>query len=131
MSERKKYELEFMLKTSAKVLYNMLSTPSGLCEWFADKVDIGNDKVYSFDWEGDDAQAQLLEEKAGEFIRWRWSEDEEDGNDYYFEFQLQPVPSDSKMVLLTVIDFAEDNELRESQLLWENQINTLKRVLGG
>ena len=34
----KKLELEYEVKSSPKVLYAMLSTDSGLEEWFADKV---------------------------------------------------------------------------------------------
>ena len=36
----------------------------------------------------------------------------------------------TKSVILLVTDFAEDDELDESQRLWEKQIGTLKQKLG-
>ena len=47
MAEKERFELEFLLKTSPKVLDNMISTPSGLSEWFAEDVNI-KDEVYTF-----------------------------------------------------------------------------------
>jgi hypothetical protein len=48
--EKEKFELEFLLRTSVKVLENMLSTPSGLSEWFADDVNVKDD-IYTFIWD--------------------------------------------------------------------------------
>ena len=52
-----KLELEFGLKTSSKVLYQMLSTPSGLSRWFANDVNINRDGTYSFIWDGSEEVA--------------------------------------------------------------------------
>ena len=44
---KEKFELEFLLKTSLRVLDNMIGSPSGLSEWFADNVTVRDD-MYSF-----------------------------------------------------------------------------------
>ena len=49
MSEKIKFEQEYLLKTSPKVLNSMLMTPSGLSEWFSDDVNIKED-IYTFYW---------------------------------------------------------------------------------
>ena len=49
MADKHKIELEYLLKTSPKVFENMVSTPSGLAEWFADDVNIKED-IYTFYW---------------------------------------------------------------------------------
>ena len=36
--EKEKFELEFPLRASPKMLFPFLSTPSGLSEWFCDDV---------------------------------------------------------------------------------------------
>jgi hypothetical protein len=36
----------------------------------------------------------------------------------------------TKAVVVNVTSFAEEDELEESQLYWENTINELKRVMG-
>jgi hypothetical protein len=126
--DKEKYELEFLLRTSVKVLNNMLSTPSGLSEWFADDVNIKDD-VYTFIWDGSEEEARLLNKKNNAKIKWQWIEDEEDDIDSYFELKYDVDPM-TKAVILTVTDFAEPDEMEEAQRLWEQQIGELKRVLG-
>ena len=128
MAEMEKYEMEFLLRTSLKSLDTMISTPSGLSEWFADDVNIKDD-VYSFFWDGSSEDARLLSKKAHARVKWRWIEAEEDGEDTFFEFRYEVDPM-TKSVILLVTDFAEDDELDESQRLWEKQIGTLKQKLG-
>jgi len=60
--EKEKYELEYLLKTSIKVLDNIVSTPSGLSEWFADDVNIKDD-VYTFIRDGSEEEAKLISKK--------------------------------------------------------------------
>lgn len=126
--DKEKFEQEYLLKTSIKVLNNMLSTPSGLSEWFADDVNIKDD-VYTFIWDGSEEEARLITKKSNARMKWQWIEDEEDGIDSYFELKYDVDPM-TKAVILTVVDFAEPDELDEAQRLWEQQIGELKRVLG-
>ena len=128
MAEREKYEMDFLLRTSTKVLDNMISTPSGLSEWFADDVNIKDD-VYTFFWDGSEEQARLLKKKPNSMVRWQWIEDEEEGLDTYFELRYEKDPM-TKAVLLTLTSFAEPDEVEESRFLWEGQIGQLKRKLG-
>jgi uncharacterized protein YndB with AHSA1/START domain len=52
-------------------LYEFLSTPAGLGEWFADNVD-EMDGVYYFNWSGTIEKAELLDNEPDKFIRFRW-----------------------------------------------------------
>jgi len=54
--------------------------------------------------------------------------DDED-TDYYFELRIQ-FDEITKDVSLIVTDFAEDDEVEESKMLWTNQVKDLKKVLG-
>jgi hypothetical protein len=126
--DKEKFELECLLKTSVKVLDNMISTPSGLSEWFADDVNIKDD-VYTFIWDGSEEEARLITKKTNSKVKWKWLEDEEEGIDSYFEVRYEVDPM-TKAVILTVTDFAEPDEVDEAKLLWEQQISELKRVLG-
>lgn len=128
MTEKERFELEFLLKTSPKVLDNMISTPSGLSEWFADDVNIKED-VFTFIWDGSEEEARLVNKKVNSRIKFQWIEDEEDDLDTFFELRYEIDPM-TKMVVLTVTDFAEADEMEEAKRLWENQINELKRTLG-
>ncbi|MGB1039448.1 MAG: START-like domain-containing protein [Flavobacteriales bacterium] len=127
MSEKIMFVTEVPIKTSVGILYDMLTTPSGLSDWFCDDVNIDGD-VYSFFWEGEAEKAELLRKSKNEFVKFKWTEDEED--DTYFELRIK-IDGITKDVALVVTDFADDEEeVEENTLLWTSQINDLKRVIG-
>lgn len=128
MTGKVKFELEYLLKTSPKVLESMLCTPSGLSEWFADDVNIKDD-VFTFYWDGSEEKARFLSKKPNSKAKFQWLYDEEEGNDCFFEMAYDVDPM-TKAVVMTITDFAEEDEVEESQLLWEQQVGDLKRVLG-
>lgn len=121
-----KYEMEFILKTSIKVLYNMLSTPSGLSEWFADDVNIRKEK-FTFIWDGEEEEAELVGKRANEYVKFHWVDSDDEKS--YFEFRIEK-DSMTGEVALNITDFAEEDEMEEAQLLWESNIAALKQVLG-
>lgn len=128
MPVRTKFELEYVLRTSPKVLENMLSTPSGLSEWFADDVNVKGD-IYTFIWEDSKQEARHYPDKQNRSYRFQWIEDEEDGNDCFFEIGYS-IDALTKDVILKISDFAESDEIEDSKLLWEQQIIDLRRTLG-
>ena len=54
---------------------------------------------------------------------------DDDQDDCYFEMQIV-VDEITKDVSIVVIDFAEEDEVEETKMLWESQIGDLKQVLG-
>ena len=123
-----KYELEYTLNTSAKLLFPRLSTPSGLSEWFADNVRL-NGKNFIFQWDGSDQEAKVLIKKAGEYIRFQWLEDIDEGEDTYFEFRISKDELTNDVSLI-ITDHADDDEIDDSKDLWDQQVNGLQRALG-
>lgn len=128
MSEKIKYELEFVIQSSPQLLYQYISTPSGLSEWFSDNVN-SRGEMFTFIWDDSEEEAKLLSKKSGERIKFRWMADEEEGDDYFFELRIQ-VDEITKDVSLMVTDFSDDDEVEESKMLWDNMISNLKQVLG-
>ncbi|WP_034059295.1 START-like domain-containing protein [Lacinutrix jangbogonensis] len=126
MSEKVKYEIEIPIQASPTLLYQYISTPSGLSEWYADNVN-SRGEIFKFIWDGSEEQAKLLTKKNGERIKFRWMEDEDES--YYFEIRIQ-VDEITKDVSIIITDFAEEDEIEEGKMLWENQISDLKQVLG-
>lgn len=120
-----KYELEYMLNTSPSILYNRLSTPEGLSEWFADNVNLRKGK-YTFIWEGTEQDASVVQKKANKFIRFHWDEDEEEE---YFEFRIRTDELTGDVALL-ITDFAEEGEKDDAIDLWDTQISELKHAIG-
>ena len=125
--EKIKIELEYIVNTSPTILFNCLSTPSGLSEWFANDVNIKSD-MYTFFWERSEETAKLLDIKKGESIKFQWEDDEDE--DYYFEMALR-IDDLTKEVALIVTDFAEDDEVEEIRMMWDNNVSKLKQAIGG
>ncbi|MFA5575039.1 MAG: START-like domain-containing protein [Brumimicrobium sp.] len=128
MIEKIKFEQEYLFKTSLNVLNTMVMTPSGLSEWFADDVNV-NEDIYTFFWNGSEEEARLIGKKANEYIKFQWIEDEEEGLDTFVEIRFKKDPM-TKAVVLNVTSFAEEDEMEEVQLYWENTIEDLRRILG-
>jgi len=126
MNTKVKFELEFPIQASPQLLYNYISTPSGLSEWFADNVN-SRGELFTFIWDDSEEQAKLVTKKNSERIKFKWLDDENDTS--FFELRIE-VDSITKDVSIIVTDFCDDDELEESKMLWENQISSLKQVLG-
>lgn len=125
MSDKTKFEMEFVIQSSPQLLYPYLATPSGLSEWFADNVN-SRGEMFSFIWDGSEEEAKLLKRKSDEFVKFAWEEND-DGS--FFEMKII-VDEITKDVSLFITDFAEEDEVEEAKMLWSNQVADLKQVLG-
>jgi uncharacterized protein YndB with AHSA1/START domain len=125
MSEKIKYEIEFVIQSSPQLLFQYIATPSGLSEWFADNVN-SRGEMFTFIWDESEEQARLIKRKSDEFVKFVWTEAKDNS---FFELRIivDEITSD---VSLFITDFAEEDEVEESKMLWENQISSLKQVLG-
>ncbi len=129
MALKSKVQLEFLIKCSPAVLYNRLSTASGLAEWFADDVHVKG-KKFTFIWEGSEQVAEMTQSKDCKLVRFNWIDNEEDDpDDSFFEFNINRDELTGD-VSLVVIDFAETGEEEEVVDLWNSQVTDLKRNLG-
>jgi len=126
MDEKVKFELEFPIQVSPNLLYQYISTPSGLSEWFADNIN-SRGEIFTFIWGESEEEAKLLTKKSGERIKLRWLVDED--TPYFFEMRIQ-VDEITKDVSLMITDHVEEDEIEESKMLWENMVSDLKQVLG-
>ena len=116
------------LNDTPQLLFQYLSTPSGLSEWFADNVN-SRGEDFTFIWDDGEEYAKLLSKKANQKVRYQWQNDEPNQEEYYFEFVIE-VDAITKDVSLIINDFAEEEEIEESKMFWENSISSLKQVLG-
>lgn len=128
MDTKVRYELEFPLNSSPQLLYQYISTPSGLSEWFADNVN-SRGEFFTFIWNGSEEKARLTSKKADEKVKFRWIDDNNKDTDFYFELRILE-DEITKDVSLMVTDFAVEEDLDEVKLLWESQISDLKHVIG-
>ena len=123
-----KIHLEYALNsTSRNILWAAISTPSGLGEWFADRVE-SDDKTVEFFWgKTERRKATIIALRAYSFIRFRW-QDENAGRSY-FELRMTQNELTGDFVL-EITDFAEKGEEEDVKELWESQIADLRRTCG-
>lgn len=128
MAQKKQpFTIERTFRSSPVILYDFLTTPSGLIQWFSDSADLNGD-IYTFGWNGDEQTAEVLSYDEEEFIRLRWEDEEDDKA--YFEYRIKKNEITGETILY-VTDFAYKDEIKESISLWESQLNDLKKCIGG
>lgn len=128
MEVKQKYQLEFEINASPSLLFQYLSSPSSLSEWFADNVN-SRGEYYTFIWDETEETARLATKKFDDKLKYVWVDENKKDSGYYFEFRIEEddITND---VSLIVTDFAAEDEMEEAKLLWENQIEDLKHVIG-
>ncbi len=125
---KSKIELEFSFNTSVVILFNRLSTPSGLSEWFADDVRLDGD-VFTFIWDDSESQAELVKKQDNKCIRFKWLDESENESDTFFEFRICPDELTGGLAL-HVTEQLLDEDPEDARSLWVYQVNELKRLLG-
>ena len=126
--KKEKIHLEYLLSaTSKNILWEAISTPAGLEEWFADKV-VSDDKTVEFSWgKSEQRVAEIIAIRAYSFIRFHWKDDE--GERSYFEMKMT-YNELTHAYVLEVTDFAVPDEVEDMKELWESQIANLRRTCG-
>ncbi len=126
--EKVKIHLEYMLKAgSGNIVWSILSTPSGLETWFADKVTL-KEKIFTFQWGKTEVrQAEMVNFRVNSFIRLRWLEEEDPKSYYEVKMVYIELTTD---YMLEVTDWAEPDEVEDLKELWNSEIEKLKRVSG-
>ena len=100
-----KYSIEFPIKSSVKILFNAISTPTGLAEWFANDVN-WNGNTYTFIWDDGEQEADLIKKINNYLVRFKWVDSEDES---YFELKID-IDSITNDVILIITDFSEDEE---------------------
>jgi len=122
-----KFELEYTFNTPVRVLYQRLSTPEGLAEWFADDVIVKGD-IFTFIWQGTNARARLVSTKENKSVKFEWLDfavDEE--NEFEFLIATREITGDNALI---ISDYAESEEKEDAIYLWDTQVARLKNILG-
>lgn len=125
--ERVRIDMEFLFRASPTILYQFLTTPACLVRWFSDEVDIQGE-YFTFSWSGADEVAEMIDDIEEERIRFKWVD--ADDEDEYLEFRISrsPITDDT---ILEITDFCDSDEEKDTRQLWESQIKTLKKEMGG
>jgi hypothetical protein len=106
-------------------LYEFLTSPAAMQEWFAEKVD-EKDGVYTFKWNESEETATMVEKEQDKFIKFKWSHM---AKDEYFEFRIDRSEVTNQTILI-IKDFADKKDIKDQSQLWEYQVKDLFYRLG-
>lgn len=123
---RVKLELEYPLRSSTNILYQYISSPSGLQSWFADHVEVNNGK-YLFRWEdGTETVGEIVKNVTNKYIRFSIINAP---SDEYLEFRV--VQDDiTDDVELVITEFVNEDEEDMAASIWDSAIDNLKHIIG-
>ena len=129
---KNKFVADYQINASKKIVFNYLSTASGLEEWFADEVKINEDKNYIFNFDGEDHYARLASQRSNSHVKFEFYDPKNpDESDHSFiEFKLEENDL-TQTLFLKVIDYSDSYEDDELVAIWEGMIGRLKEIIGG
>ena len=128
---KQKFVVEYPINASRKMLFPYLSTATGLCQWFADDVNINNiDKTMIFIVDGDERIAVIDSIKNNRYVRFRFlKDDEKPKQNDTLEFRLE-INELTQEVFVRVEEYTESDDLDESYQIWDNLLAQLKEIIG-
>ena len=128
---KQKFIGEYQINASRKMLFPYLSTATGLCQWFADDVNINNiDKTLIFILDGDERIAVIDSIKNNRYVKFRFlNEDEKPKDNDTLEFRLE-INELTQSVFVRVEEYTDTDDLEESYQIWENLLSQLKEIIG-
>ena len=115
------------------MLYSYLSTPSGLAQWFADDVNIDEDKVYHLLWDDENHKARMVSQRANNHVKFEFlEEEEEEDEDEPPTLELRLDKNEmTNTTFLRVIDSTNEEDEEELMEMWESMVSTLRDTVGG
>lgn len=127
VANRVKIQLEYPLRSSTSILYQYVSTPSGLQTWFSDLVEVRG-AFFTFKWDdGTEAKTELVKNIANKTVRFQIINgvDPEE----YLEFQIvqDDITSD---VELMITEFVNEGDEESSAMVWDAAVEQLKSIIG-
>jgi uncharacterized protein YndB with AHSA1/START domain len=128
--EKYKFVAEYELRSSPKVLFPYISTPSGLEQWFAERVTVLPDHRFDFQWDGDSHIARQTGMRINKAVRFEFentSEGELDNN--HVELKLE-VSDLTQTTFLRIIDYSTNKDEDELISLWNGFMDNLKEIVG-
>src|SRR5690625_7736276 len=101
--EKIKYQMEFPIQSSPSLLFQYISTPSGMGEWYADNVN-SRGELFTFIWSGSEEKARLLSSRTDERVKFRWLEDDDEPCCFEMRIQGDGDSNDGSMIVMNLSD---------------------------
>lgn len=125
--ERVSFTMEFLFRASPTIIYKFLTTPDCLIRWFCDDCNVVDGR-FTFEWDGEEEEAIVLEDIENEHLRLEWEEYEGEGE--YLDYQIGRSEVTGETIL-EITAFCDADEVEQEQQFWATQMDALGRATGG
>jgi uncharacterized protein YndB with AHSA1/START domain len=129
---KNKFTADYQINASKKIVFQYLSTASGLEEWFADQVRINEDKHFIFNFDDEDHYARLVAIRTNSHVKFEFYDpkrtDETDNSSVEFKLDENEL---TQTLFLKVMDYSDVYDEEELTAIWEGMVNKLKEIIGG
>jgi uncharacterized protein YndB with AHSA1/START domain len=129
---KNKFVSDYQINASKKIVFQYISSASGLQEWFADEVKIDDDKNFIFNFDNEDHHAKLASIRINSHVKFEFFDpknpNEEDKA--YIEFKIEENEL-TQTLFLKVTDYSDVYDEEESVSIWDGMIARLKEIIGG
>jgi uncharacterized protein YndB with AHSA1/START domain len=126
---RNKLELEYPMRSSANILFQYISNPSGLQSWFADHVGVQGGDKYKFKWDdGTESNAVLVKAINSKYVRFKMSDAPDP--DEYLEFRISQdaITGDIDLIITEFVNAGDEDN---TAAIWDAAVENLKYTIGG
>ncbi len=128
-----KFTAEFPINASKKMLFPYISTAGGLSQWFADDVNIDEDKVFNFIWDNENHFAKQVSQRTNNHVKFEFlpnGNPEDEADPSYFELKLE-LSELTESLYLRITEYTNTDDEEELLDVWEGLVHSLKEIVGG
>ncbi|ALJ00643.1 START-like domain-containing protein [Rufibacter tibetensis] len=127
-----KFVREYSLNASPKMLYPYLSTASGLAQWLCDAAKQIGERKYNLIWDNQEHIAEMTSHRMNKSVRFTFPGTGKGmPHDYsYIDFSIESGELTQEQ-FLRVVDYTDVGDVEQLAELWDNQVLTLRELIGG
>ncbi|BDS13374.1 START-like domain-containing protein [Aureispira anguillae] len=125
--DRVSFTMEFLFRASPTIIYKFLTTPDCLIRWFCDDCNVVDGR-FSFEWDGEEEIATILEDIENEQLKLEWEEFE--GEEEFLDFKMSRSEVTGETIL-EITAFCDSDEVEQEKQFWATQMEGLRRATGG
>lgn len=129
---KNKFVADYQINASKKIIFNYLSTASGLEDWFADEVRIDEDKNFIFFFDDEEHHAKVTAMRINLHVKFEFFDpnNPNESDHAFLEFKLEENEITQTM-FLKVIDYSDAYNEEENIAIWDGLVGKLKEIIGG
>lgn len=131
-SAKQRFEMEYSINASLKILFPYIASAPGLAQWFCDDVRLDPDQRMDMVWDKQSHFAEIAAQRPGRSIRYVFLDEQKclvpDAS--YLDFTLEASRITDE-VFLRVTDYSDYTDLQEQHELWAGLVGKLRDQVGG